>query len=124
MNVVLWIAAAGLAFVFLASGAVKLCQQRERIIASGFTWAADFSPAQVKLIGMVEVLGAVGLIVPAALGIVATLSPLAAAGLAALMAGAAIVHLRRKEAKFLAGPLVLGGIATVLAVLRFGPYTF
>ncbi|MGH3647649.1 MAG: DoxX family protein [Micromonosporaceae bacterium] len=124
MNVALWIAASTLAVVFLGSGATKLSLSRETIIAWGFTWAEDFSTAQVKLIGAVEVLGALGLIVPAALGIVETLSPLAAAGLAVVMAGAAIVHLRRNETKLLAGPLVLGGIAAVLAVLRFGLYSF
>lgn len=124
MNVVLWIAASVLAVAFLGSGAAKLFLPREKIIARGLTWAEDFTPAQIKFIGAGEVLGALGLIVPAALGIFAILSPLAAAGLAVVMAGAAIVHLRRNETKLLAVPLVLGGIAAVLAVLRFGPYSF
>jgi len=124
MNIALWVAAAVLALVFLASGASKLVEPREKLIARGYAWAEDYSPSQVRLIGLIEVLGAVGLILPAALGIEETLTPLAATGLALVMAGAAVVHIRRKEFKVLASPLVLGGIAGVLAALRFGPYSF
>ena len=124
MNIVLWIAASVLALVFFASGLSKIVQPREKIIASGFAWAEDFSPTHVKLIGLVEVLGAVGLVLPPALGIVEVLSPLAAAGLALVMVVAAVVHIRRDELKFLAGPFALGAVAMAVAALRFGTYSF
>jgi len=124
MNVALWVAAVLLALIFLASGVSKHSQPPEKLIARGYGWAEDFSPTQIKLIGVAEVLGATGLILPAALGIQETLTPLAAAGLALLMAGAAVVHIQRKEFKILVSPLVLGGIGAVLAALRLGPYGF
>jgi uncharacterized membrane protein YphA (DoxX/SURF4 family) len=69
-------------------------------------------------------LGAVGLVVPPAVGILEVLSPIAAAGLALFMAGAAIVHIWRNEMNYLAGPAVLAVFPAVLAVFRFGPYSF
>jgi uncharacterized membrane protein YphA (DoxX/SURF4 family) len=74
----------------------------------------------VKGIGVLEVLGAIGLIVPAATGIAPILTPVAALGLALVMAAAVLVHVRRKEQ--FASPLVLGVLALVVAVLRLGPY--
>ena len=62
-------------------------------------------------------LGAIGLIVPWLTGIAPILTPLAAVGLALVMAGAVATHVRRKE-QFVP-PLVLGIIAVVVAVLRF-----
>jgi uncharacterized membrane protein YphA (DoxX/SURF4 family) len=124
MNITLWIAASLLAFAFLASGASKLSLPREKLIAKGYAWAEDFSPAQVKLLGILEVLGAVGLVVPPALGILEVLSPVAAAGLALYMVGAVTVHIRREEMNYLATPAVLAILPAGLAVLRFGPYSF
>lgn len=124
MNISLWIAAALLALVVFASGASKVALPREKLLASGYAWTEDFSPSQIKLIGIVEALGAVGLIVPPAVGIQEVLSPVAAAGLALLMAAAALVHARRDEMKHMARPVVLGAVAAALAVLRFGPYGF
>ena len=74
----------------------------------------------VKGIGALEVLGAVGLVLPAVTGIAPILSPLAAVGLALVMAAAAVVHVRRKETPV--PPIVLGVLALAVAVLRFGPY--
>lgn len=124
MNIALWIVASVLAAAFLASGASKILQSREKVIVGGYKWAEDYSAPQVKLIGVIEAMGAVGLIVPAALGMLEVLTPMAAAGLALLMVAAARVHVRRHETKHIGGPLVLGVIAAVVAVLRFGPYSF
>lgn len=124
MNIALWIVASVLAAVFLASGASKILQPREKLIAGGYKWAEDYAPVQVKLIGVIEAVGAVGLILPAALGILEILTPLAATGLALVMVAAVLVHLRRNETKHMVNPLVLGAIAATVAVLRFGPYSF
>lgn len=74
MNITLWILAGVLAAAFLASALAKL-QPREKLIAGGFTWAEDYSSTQVKLIGLVEAAGAVGLVLPAAVGTMEVLSP-------------------------------------------------
>ncbi len=123
MNVVLWIIAGVLAVAFFAAGLTKLTQPREKLAAT-MGWVEDFSPGTVKLIGALEVLAAIGLILPAALVIVPVLVPLAAVGLVALMVGAAITHARRKEAPMIAINLVLLLLAAVVIWGRFGPYSF
>jgi hypothetical protein len=88
MNIALWIIAGLLAAGSLGSGAMKLARPKEKLAASGMGWVEDFSAGTVKAIGTLEVLAAVGLILPAALGIAPVLVPLAALGLVVLMAGA------------------------------------
>jgi uncharacterized membrane protein YphA (DoxX/SURF4 family) len=124
MNVVLWIIAGLLAAAFLAAGAMKATQPKEKLIASGMGWATDFSAGQVKLIGVLEVLAAIGLILPAVLDIAPVLVPLAALGLVLMMIGAAVVHARRKEYPGMLPSLVLLVLAAVVAWGRFGPYSF
>ncbi len=124
MNTVLWIIASLLAVAFLAAGAMKLSRTREQLAASGMGWAADVGSGTVKLIGAVEVLGAIGLVLPALVDVATVLVPLAATGLALVMAGAAVVHLRRKEAQMVPVNLVLLVLAVVVAVGRFGPQAF
>ena len=124
MNVVLWIVAGVLAVAFLASGLMKLAQPREKLVESGMGWAGDFSPGAVKAIGALEVLGALGLILPAALDIAPVLVPLAATGLALVMVGAIVVHARRKETPMVVINVVLLALAVFVAWGRFGPYAF
>ena len=124
MNITLWIIAGLLALAFLAAGAMKLAKSRAQLAESGMAWTEDFSDSQVKLIGLVEVLGALGLILPAALGIAEILTPLAAAGLALTMLGATAVHARRGEKSNIPVTLVLAALAAFVAVMRFGPYSF
>ncbi|MFE3628371.1 DoxX family protein [Streptomyces goshikiensis] len=124
MNTTLWVIASVLALIFLAAGLMKVGQPREKLAASGMAWTADSSSGVVKAVGAVEVLGAVGLIVPAALGIAPALAAWAALGLAATMLGATVLHLCRKEATALPVALVLFAMAAVVAWGRFGPYAF
>jgi uncharacterized membrane protein YphA (DoxX/SURF4 family) len=125
MNIVLWILAALLAALFLAAGGMKLAQPKEKLAASpNMAWAQDFSPGMLKTIGALEVLAAVGLILPAALGIVPVLVPLAALGLVLLMVGAAITHARRGESRAIVMNVVLIVLAAVVAWGRCGPFPF
>ena len=124
MNITLWIIAGLLAAAFAAAGAMKLAQPKAKLAESGMAWTEDFSEGQVKLIGLVEVLGAIGLILPAALDIAPVLTPLAAAGLVITMLIAAVVHARRGETSSIPVTLVLGALAAFVAVMRFGPYSF
>jgi uncharacterized membrane protein YphA (DoxX/SURF4 family) len=124
VNVVLWIVASLLAVAFLAAGAMKMTRSKEQLASSGLAWAEDFSPGMVKLIGLLEVLAAIGLLLPAALDIVPVLVPLAALGLVLMMIGAAVVHVRRKEIPGMVPSLVLLVLAAVIAWGRFGPYSF
>ena len=125
MNVFLWILAGLLSALFLAAGAVKLTQPKEKLVASpNMAWAEDFSPGMLKMIGSLEVLAAVGLILPAALDIVPTLVPVAAAGLGLLMLGAATTHARRGELSNVVVNAVLLAVAVVVVWGRFGPASF
>ena len=124
MNVVLWIIASVLAVAFLGAGGMKLAQPKEKLAASGMDWTEDFSDNSVKLIGALEVLGAIGLILPAALDVAPILVPFAALGLALTMAGAVIVHLRRQEIPMITPSLVLLVLSAVVVWGRFGPYSF
>ncbi len=124
MNVVLWIVAGVLAAAFLASGLMKLSQPKKKLADSGMAWTEDFSDGAVKGIGALEVLGALGLILPAALDIVPVLVPIAATGLALVMLGAAVTHGRRKENQMIVVNVVLFALAAFVAWGRFGPYAF
>jgi DoxX-like family len=87
-------------------------------------WVEDFSPGFLKALAVLELMGAVGLILPAALGIAPVLVPLAATGAVLLMVGAVIVRLRRGEGRLVAGNLVLLAVAAFVAWGRFGPEPF
>ncbi|WP_063043419.1 DoxX family protein [Nocardia pseudovaccinii] len=125
MNIVLWVIASLLAAVFLGSGLAKLVQSKDKLASSGMGWAEDFSPGMIKILGILQLAGAVGLLVPAILDTAPILVPLAALGLAIMMAGAAIVHRRRHDdLKMITLNLVLLILAAVVAWGRFGPYAF
>ncbi len=96
MEIAVWIVSGLLALVNLGSGIAKLVMPRDKHVAQQ-PWAGDFTHTQVRLIGVAEVLAAIGLILPRLLDIAPILSPLAAAGIVLLQAGAMSVHLRRKE---------------------------
>lgn len=103
---------------------MKLAQPKARLADSGMAWTEDFTNGQAKAVGLVEVLGALGLIVPAATGVASALTPLAAAGLALTMLGATAVHARRGEQASIPITLVLAALAAFVAVMRFGPHAF
>jgi hypothetical protein len=109
--------------VFLLAGSTKLAQPKERLAASGQAWVEDFDARQVKGIGLLEVLAAVGLVLPAALDLVPVLTALAASGLVLLMLGAGATHLRRGEARVLPVHVVLGALALFVVIERFGPHS-
>lgn len=123
MNIALWIIQVILALVFLAAGVTKLTRPR-LALAGVMGWVEDFNDAQVKGIGTLEVLAAIGLVLPPLLHIAPFLTALAATGVVLLMVGAAITHLRRGEIPMVAGNLILLVLAAVVAVARFGPYPF
>src|SRR5918993_3367166 len=120
MNLALWIVAGLLAVVYLLSGIGKLIVPKEKLAAfPGGGWIEDFSAGSVKAIGVLEVLAAVGLILPAALDIAPVLVPLAAVGVVLLMVGAVIVHLRRHEPKPMVADLIYLALAGFVAWGRF-----
>ena len=123
METALWIAQGLLAAIFLVTGMTKLTQPRQKMAAGPMRWAADVTDAQFRTIGLVEVLGAIGLIVPAALPIAPLLTPVAAVGLVLTMIGAIHVHVRHGETNRLAVPIVVLALALFVAVEGFGTYS-
>ena len=103
---------------------MKITQPKAKLAAAGQGWAEDFSDGTVKGIGGLEVLAALGLVLPALLNIATVLVPLAASGLFLLMAGAAITHSRRGEKTNVIVNATLGILAAGVALARFGPYGF
>ncbi|WP_153394437.1 DoxX family protein [Ornithinicoccus halotolerans] len=127
MNLALWIIAGVLAAAYLFAGLSKLTLTKEKLsaISSSAKWVDDFSAGTVKAIGVLEVLGAMGLIVPAVLDIAPVLVPLAALGLAMIMVGAVTTRLRRQEFKVMVADLVYLALAGFVAWGRFAlePFT-
>lgn len=118
MNTVIWVISALLAAAFFAAGLQKILQPKEKL-RERTPYVDDFSQNTVRGIGVAEVLGAVGLILPWALDIAPVLTPLAASGLVVVMVGAVLTHVRRKEQREIVPPLVLGALALLVAVVRF-----
>src|SRR5258707_554946 len=96
MNIVLWIIQIVLGITFLGSGINKLARPRLALVGQ-LPYVADFSDSQVKGIGTLELLAAIGLIVPPILHVATFLTPLAAVGLILLMGGAIATPVDRRE---------------------------
>ena len=118
MNIALWIIQWLTAAGFLAAGSLKLFRSKTRIEAT-MIWAKEFSPAQIKLIGFAELLGAIGLVAPSLTGILAALTPIAALALFVLMIGAFYTHARLGELKKSSGAVALALLSLAVAVGRF-----
>lgn len=122
MNLVLWILAFLLAAVFAGTGVIKLVTARDQQI-DRTPYVEDFPQVVIRGIGALEILGALGLILPAVTGVATILVPAAAAGLAITMVFAALVHVRRGDGALAALPsIVLALLSVFVAWSRFGPY--
>ena len=82
-------------------------------------FAGDIPEFAVRLAGLAEMLGAVGLILPSVTRIMPKLTPAAAAGLATVMLLAAVLHISRGELQMLVPTIVLGSLAAFVAWGRF-----
>ncbi len=119
MNTLLWILQVLLAFVFGMAGMGKATRPKEEL-QERMAFVEDFTDGQIKMIGILELLGAVGLILPGITGILPWLTPLAAIGLVLTMIGAVLTHLRRgNETQLIGVNIVLGALATFVAYGRF-----
>ncbi|MAQ92466.1 MAG: hypothetical protein CMM84_02880 [Rhodothermaceae bacterium] len=115
MSVVLWILQVVLAVVFLAVGGLKLAKPKEALLPTMGVLAA-YRPLSIKAIGLSEVLGAVGLILPPLVGM-GGLVPWAAFGLACVMVAAMIAHGEHGEWKKVAPP---AGLLLLALVVMYG----
>lgn len=106
MNIVLWIVQGVLALLFLLAGFMKTFMPLERL-KKNLAWTAEAPAWQVRFIGIAELLGALGLILPQLTRIVPPLTIAAAFGLALVMLFAAIFHVSRKEYRNIGMNIVL-----------------
>lgn len=114
LNISLWVTQALLAAAFLMGGAMKVMSPIEELAAQ-MPWVTGSMGVAVRFIGVVEVLGALGLILPAATRIQPKLTPLAALGLFVVMVLAMITHISRGEFGAIGVNIVLGGLAAFVA---------
>jgi hypothetical protein len=121
MSALLWVLQIVLALTFLPLGVLNVSRSRARLMPVA-PWVEDFPESVVTTIGVLEILGAVGVVLPGVLGTWPVLVPLAATGLAILMIGAIVEHLTRRELDQLSAPAALLVAATAVAIGRFGPW--
>lgn len=124
MNTLLWILQIVLAVVFAGAGITKVVLPQARLSATLGDWIDSIHGPLISLLGLAEVFGAVGLIVPPLVGTAPILVAFAACGLAVTMIGAIVIHARRREYPNVAVNVLLGVMAVVVAWGRFGPYAF
>ncbi len=121
MNTVIWVAQGILAAVFLAAGLLKLTNTRAAL-KDKTPYVEDFTDGQVKTIGTLEVLSAIGVVLPGALKVLPVLSPIAACGQALTMIAAAATLIRRGERAHVPLNIFILALAVFVAVERFGTY--
>jgi len=120
MNIALWILQGFLAAIFLIAGAIKVIKSKDELKVLGgekMNWVDSISAVSVKLIGTLEVLAAIGLILPKLTGILPWLVPLAAFGLVLTMIGAVMLHQRRGD-----GPKAIVQVIILLMMAAFTTY--
>jgi hypothetical protein len=115
MNTTLWILQVLVGLAMLAAGTMKAFGDKAKLEAK-MSWAKGFTLGHVRLIGSAEIFGAIGLLLPRLVGL-SFLTPLAAACLAVLMAGAVWTHVRLGDRQF-APALVLGALSALIAIGR------
>jgi putative oxidoreductase len=117
MKYALWIVQGLLALAFLLAGLMKLTQPMD-VLAASMGWPVALPALLVRFIGLAELLGAIGLILPALTRIRPGLVPLAAAGLTLIILLATLFHVSRGEGAMTPVNLVLGALAAFVAYGR------
>lgn len=120
LNITLWVLQVILALMFLTAGVQKAFGNLQEVEKSIF-WVLSLPAPMVRFIGISELLGAIGLVLPAALKIRPQLTTLAATGLSLIMVGANIFHISRGEFFVLPMTLTLLVLAAFIAYGRWKP---
>jgi uncharacterized membrane protein YphA (DoxX/SURF4 family) len=117
MNIALWIVSGLAALAFIYSGSLKVFQYEKAKASWG--WVKDVSKGFVVFIGLAELLGAIGIILPQALNVAPVWTPIAATALAAVVLFGALLHVNRKEYREIGVNLVFFALAVIVAIGRF-----
>ncbi|GIV27175.1 MAG TPA: DoxX family protein [Bacteroidia bacterium] len=118
LNVLLWIAQVALAAIFLMAGIMKSTTPINEL-SQKLNWVSEDTKFLVRFIGISELLGAIGLILPSLLRIKPILTPLAALGFLIIMISAIIFHIVRGEYNVLPINFLFGAIALFIAWGRY-----
>jgi hypothetical protein len=126
MNLALWIVAGLLAAVALFGGVSKAFVPKEKLAAApGGGWTRSAAAGFVKTLGVLEILAAAGLLLPAVVGIAPVMVPVTAVCWVALMVGAMITHYRDGGLnRFILLNVAYLALAAFIAWGRFGPAPF
>ena len=119
MSTVVWIIQILLTIMFLMAGMMKLMKSKEQMKAK-MGWVEDYSQGTIKFIGLMEILGAMGLILPGIFDTLTILTPVAALGVVLIMLGAIRTHLRRKEMQMVMMNVMLLLLSAFLCAAKFG----
>jgi len=117
MNIALWIVQGLAALGFVYSGWLKAFRHEKAKASWG--WVKDVPKGFVVFIGLAELLGALGIILPQAVNISPVLTPIAAAGLAAIVLFGALFHIIRKEYREIGVNIVFFALTVFVAISRF-----
>jgi hypothetical protein len=97
MTIALWIVEGLLGLIFVITGSFKFFQTKEKVIASGGSWAEDFKPGIIKIVAGIELISGLLVIIPRLFGHGHYLTFISAACIALIMIGSIYLHIRRKE---------------------------
>ena len=117
MNIALWIVQALLAAAFVLVGSMKASRPLETLSKS-MAWVLAVPAGLVRFIGIAELLGAIGLILPMVTNIAPGLTVAAAAGLVLIQACAIVFHVSRHEARVVPANVVLLLLAAFVVIGR------
>ena len=121
MNIALWAVQMLLGVAFIAAGGMKVFAYEKYKAMSAKNGPSGLNHGLVTFIGLSEIAGAVGIVLPMTVNVVPWLSPAAAAGLATVMLLAVFYHIRRHEPP--TAPAVLFLLALFVAVGRFAHWS-
>ncbi len=119
MNPLLWAGQIFLAVAFSYSGIMKSTQERQKLLSIGQTGVEHLAYPLIRFIGVIELLGTAGLILPWYLNVVPVLTPLSATGFSVIMVLAGYVHYSRGEYNTIILNAVLLCISVLVAYYRF-----
>ena len=118
MNTLIWIFQGLLSVFFLMPAYTKLTSSKEKLVEKQML-KPEQSINVPRFIGLMELLGSIGIIVPQLIGIAKILTPLAAIGFALIMLGAFFIHLKKKDYKILPLLFIVFSISLIVALYRF-----
>ena len=117
-DIALWIIQVLLAFAFISASSIKVSHPIENL-GKNMEWVKYYPVTFVRIVAILEILGALGLILPGLTNILPWLTPVAAAGLALTMLGAILVHIRLQQYSSLTIPAVLLVVCLLIVYGRF-----